>query len=442
MASHPFIERIRQGDLIGRVGRVQRVLPTFIEADGPALPVGAICRVETSRVGGGSGKPGLAEIVGIHPDRVVLAPLSPDLQTYFGAEVRALDEALAVPVGTALLGRAVDAMGAPLDGLEPPARAEYVALSASVRAPMSRLDPTTALDTGIRAIDGLFRLAVGQRVGVFAAAGAGKTSLVTQLARQVEADACVICLVGERGREVEALWSESLTDEVRRRTTLVAATSDQAAALRVRACRYGFRLAEHLAEDGRHVLLVLDSATRLAMALREVGLAAGEPPTIRAYPPSVFSAIPSLIERCGVWRSGGAITAIVTVLSESDDVDDPICEMMKSLLDGHIILSRELAEQGRFPAIDPTASLSRLARKVTEPSLRAAADQVLQWLSAYAGAQALIEGGLYVEGADPQIDAAIRRKSEIEAFLRQSGDAPAPWSQTRAWLARLAEASL
>ena len=258
-----------------------------------------------------------------------------------------------MPVGDAFLGRAVDALGRPIDGRPAVATHRRGRLRGEAIPPLGRLSPRERLETGIRAIDCLLTIGRGQRVGLFAAAGVGKTSLMAQLARQVDADRCVICLVGERGREVEALWSDGLTEESRARTRAGRGDLRPVGGDARPGLRPGARARRSLARARAiHVVLLLDSVTRLAMAMREIGLAAGEPPTVRAYTPSVFATIPKLVERCGALRAGGAITALMTVLAETDDVDDPVSEMMKSLLDGHIILSRSLAEQGHFPAID------------------------------------------------------------------------------------------
>lgn len=437
MNAHPYLIRLGEADLVGRTGRVTKILPTFLEADGPSLPLGGLCQVETlaSAVGGPAAM--LAEVVGIRADAVVLAPLQDEASTFFGAEVRACGAAATAPVGDGFLGRAVDALGRPIDGGPPVAGTRAASLAARPVGPLERTTSRRVLETGVRAIDALLTLGEGQRIGLFAASGVGKTSLITQLAQQIDADVCILCLVGERGREVEALWGAGLAPDARARSVLVAATADQSAAMRVRACSYSLALAEAWRDQGQRVLLLLDSVTRLAMALREVGLAAGEPPTVRAYTPSVFAAIPRLVERCGALKSGGAITAIMTVLSETDDIDDPVSEMMKSLLDGHILLSRGLAEQGHFPAIDAPRSISRLARGVADAGLRDLAGRAIALLSTYDGARTLIESGVYTAGADPRIDEAIARRPALMAFLQQNSGERCSLAQTGR---RLAEA--
>ncbi|KSB91866.1 flagellar protein FliI [Caulobacter vibrioides] len=431
MNVHPFVSAVRDLPLTARTGRVRRILPTSIEADGPDAPLGALCSVQTLT---GSI---LAEVAGVHADHVVLTPVEDGGQTFSGALVTAVPAADGAPVGDALLGRAVDAFGRPLDDAGPILGASTAPLEAAAASPLARVSPGTIIETGIRVVDGLLTLGHGQRVGVFAAAGVGKTSLMTQLAQQVRADKCVVCLVGERGREVEALWSRGLSAEAKSRSVLVAATSDQLAAMRVRACRYALALAEHWRKQGQHVLLLLDSVTRLAMALREIGLAAGEPPTVRAYTPGVFAAIPRLVERCGALKTGGSITAVMTVLAETDDVDDPISEMMKSLLDGHVILSRTLAEQGHFPAIDAPRSVSRLASSLMSASHRQAATEALRLLSTYETSRTLIETGVYMPGASKEIDEAIERRPGLQAFLRQRPDEFSGLAATQQALAAL-----
>jgi flagellum-specific ATP synthase len=435
MSVHPFVARLQVTDLVSRRGRVTRILPTYIEADGPSLPLGSLCAVESKPLAGRPAATSLAEVVGVNRDNVILAPFEESAATFSGALVLACGEADTAPVGDAFLGRAVDALGRPIDDGGPVLAGAYANLSGDLGGPLDRISPRRPLETGVRAIDGLLTLGQGQRVGVFAASGVGKTSLMSQLARDVEADHCVICLVGERGREVEELWVRGLSPEAKARSTLVAATSDNSAAMRVRAGRYALALAEHWRAQGRHVLLLLDSVTRLAMALREIGLAAGEPPTVRAYTPGVFTAIPKLVERCGATKSGGAITAVMTVLSETDDIDDPVSELMKSLLDGHIVLSRSLAERGHFPAIDVPRSISRLAGSLTAATERERCRTAVAMLSAYESSRTLIESGLYAAGANAEIDEALRKRPALLDFLRQGQDQRSDFAATRAGLA-------
>lgn len=437
MKAHPFYAQLQAIDPVRRTGRVRSIFSTYIEADGPNVPLGSLCTVEARRAGGGLSA-FQAEVVGIDRKTITLSPFDEGLATFAGAAVVASPAVNGVPVGRAFLGRALDALGNPLDGGDPIFADAFHPLHGTPTPPLERQSPIEILETGIRAIDGLLTLGQGQRVGLFAPAGAGKTSLLTQIAQQAEADVTILCLVGERGREVEALWTNGLSAQTRARTILVSATSDHSAAMRVRACHYALAHADYWRSKGAHVLLLLDSVTRLAMAMRQMGLAAGEPPTVRAYTPGVFAAIPRIVERCGALKSGGAISALLTVLSETEDMDDPISEMMKSLLDGHILLSRTLAERGHFPAIDIPRSMSRQAEGLVPAGQRAHTRQVVEWLSVHAGAQSLIDAGLHAPGANPTLDRAIERAPDIHHFLQQARDVKVPANDSIVALSRLA----
>lgn len=403
-------ERIRAFEPALRIGTITRVSSTYLEADGPDAPLGSVCAISHAQ-----GET-LAALISAQSERVILAPLDPVGPIRLGAATRLVSTLLQPAAGDAFLGRAVDGLGRPIDGGPPPVADQVAAPPTPV---LHRTTRTTQAPTGLKAIDALLPLAVGQRIGLFAAPGVGKTTLMGQLATQIPADRCVICLVGERGREVEAIWS-SLDETARARTVLVAATSDETAALRAQAVEQALALAGRWRREGHHVLLVLDSATRYAMALREIGLAAGEPPTVRAYTPGVFAALPRLVERCGAVRGSGAITAVMTVLSETDDVDDPITEVMKSLLDGHIVLSRRIADQGRYPAIDVPRSISRLGPLLMSADHKALAGRALASLSAFDSVRTLIDAGVYTPGSNPETDAAVRRQPALEAFLTQA----------------------
>lgn len=434
MTLHFMQQRLRSVETVARTGRVRRILPTYIEADGPMVALGARCLVEAAHATAFQ-----AQVVRVNPDSIILTPLEEGTQTFSGAKVTALMHSDRVSVGQAFLSRAVDALERPLDSKPPVLTGEDRVLLGTTTAPLDRTSPAEVLETGIRLIDGILTLGKGQRVGIFAASGVGKTTLLSQIARQVKADIVILCVVGERGREVETIWNHELDEAARSRATLVAATSDQSAAMRVRAGHYALALAEYWRDRGRHVLLLLDSVTRLAMAMRELGLAAGEPPTLRAYTPSVFATIPKMIERCGALKSGGAITAVVTVLSESDDVDDPVCEMMKSLLDGHIVLSRSLAAEGRYPAVDVLRSISRLTDHLVDEHHRRHISQVVDWLSCYESSKTLVDAGLYAAGGNPRIDRSLERHPEIVQFLKQERHARESLASTQSALRRLVE---
>ncbi|MBB5447943.1 MULTISPECIES: FliI/YscN family ATPase [unclassified Paraburkholderia] len=430
---HRYLVAMRQVDPATRVGAITRVMPTFVEADGPGVPLGSRCSL---------GAPGPqqceAEVVKVEVGRVTLAPYTSTAGICVGDPVCAMRVGATIPVGPRWLGRVVDPLGRPLDGGAPlPANDASWPLAGVCTPPLDRLSPVEPLETGIRALDGLLTLGVGQRVGIFAGSGVGKTTLLASLARHVEADVCVLCLVGERGREAEEFWQRALSDSARARSTMVVATSDQPAVMRARSVQVALSLAEYFRAQGAHVLLLLDSVTRYALALREIGLAAGEPPTVRAYTPGVFAALPKIVERCGAIRNSGAITALMTVLTETDDIDDPMAETMRALLDGHIVLTRELAEQGHYPAIQVPRSISRVMQYVAEPNERRLAAEAVAQLAAYEASRTLVESGLYAPGSNPALDRALQQRAALIDFLRQAPDATTPRATTINALAAL-----
>ncbi len=424
MTRHRFLAQIDDAAIVRPHGRVHKVAQGHFGATGPDCTVGDLCEIDAQ------GAQVLAEVVAVDDHGLILVPLELQHPVHPGARVVGSAHASGVAVGKGFAGRAIDALGRPFDGGIAIAAEAEVPLAGTVPRPLDRAAPARKVITGIRAIDGLLTLGEGQRIGIFAASGVGKTSLLEQLCAQIATDRCVICLVGERGREVEALWTTLSARPDSNKFTLVAATSDETAALRARAANTALCLAEYWRDRGEQVLFVVDSVTRLAMALREIGLAAGEPPTVRAYTPNVFGALPRLVERCGATRSAGSITAIMTVLSETDDVDDPIVEVMKSLLDGHIILSRELAERGHFPAIDVSRSISRQATRLMERPHAAAARTAITLLGVHEEARVMIESGVYRTGSSPEIDRAIVARSAITAFLQQGQDEAVPFDRT------------
>lgn len=433
MTEAALLARLDGCELFPGSGRVTRVTSGEIEASGPAAIVGAHCEI-----GSAPHKPLprtalRAQVVAVSESAVRLVPFGTVEGVGIGDPVTVVPSGAGV--GTALAGRAVDALGQPLDGGLAVAVAAYRSRLPQI---LDRVSPAVALATGIRAIDGLLTLGRGQRIGVFAASGVGKTRLVEQLVRQVDCARVVVCQVGERGREVESLWRDIAAAGRRERATLVAATSDESAPLRVQAVETALSQAEYWRDAGEHVLLIVDSITRFAMALREIGLAAGEPPTVRAYTPNVLRELPRVVERCGAVRGGGSITAVFTVLSENDEVDDPIVEVMKSLLDGHVVLSRRLAQAGHFPAIDVGKSISRLFDRLVGEDHVAAARVVRAHLARYDEARILIESGMYKSGGDPELDAAVTARGALAEFLRQPSDACEDMAATRQVLLRLA----
>jgi len=417
MTAHPVLLEISDAARPKSVGFVTRVHLGHIDASGPMCTIGDLCKIEAN-----SGEDVIAEVAKVDESGIVLVPLTRSTEISPDARIEAMASRRKVGVGEEYAGRIIGALGEPLDQgatIFPAGRYE---LNGRILKPLDRADSKDVLITGVKAIDGALTLARGQRVGIFAASGVGKTTLVRQLIDQVQADRCILCLVGERGKEVQAIWQSICQNNSQSKFTCVAATSDEAAALRVRAVKQALCLAEYWRDRGEHVLFLLDSVTRFAMALRDVGLAAGEPPTLRAYTPNVFAELPRLVERCGAAAAGGAITAVLTVLSETDDVDDPIVEVMKSLLDGHIVLSRQLAERGHFPAIDLISSVSRQAEALMSDDHLAAAKNLIANLSTYEASKVMIESGIYKKGSNPDLDLAIAQKTAITKFTKQASD--------------------
>lgn len=414
---HAYIERLHAADFSEHRGNVTRVAAGSIEANGPMAKVGDYCEIEC-----GVDEEVIAEVVSLEAERIRLLPLVSTRKISMGARVRLAKDVSGIPVGDIFKGRAVNALGVPIDKGAPINPLRFASREGAVPATLDRAALSRKLSTGLRAIDGLFPIGEGQRIGIFAASGVGKTSLVEQLSRQIRCDHCILCLVGERGREVEKLWQMHLGERDSSHFTIVAATSDESASMRVRAVDQALGLAEYWRAQGRHVVLFIDSITRLALAQRELGLAAGEPPTVRAFTPNVFTAMPRIVERCGTDLQAGSITAIFTVLSETDDVDDPIVELMKSLLDGHIVLSRRLAEKGHFPAIDISSSISRMAGALFDRDEAELARSAHRIFAEYEEARPMIESGIYKQGSNQQIDEAIARYPKLMAFLRQSID--------------------
>lgn len=433
MAETSLADRLALLELFPEEGRVRRIASGAVEAIGPDLPVGAHCELVSARHDRVLGD---ARVVAVAIDKLTLVPFGHVDHLRVGDIVRAAEGQGGVRVGDGFAGRAIDALGRPLDGAAPPQSMQAITSQTAV---LDRVAPSRIMPTGIKAIDGLLAIGYGARVGIFAASGVGKTKLVEQIHRQAQCQRVVVCLVGERGREVEALWESVKSSSALERTTLVAATSDESAPMRVQAVEQALALAEYWRDAGEDVLLILDSATRFAMALREIGLVAGEPPTVRAYTPGVFRELPRIVERCGAKRQGGSITAIFTVLSETDDVDDPIVEVMKSLLDGHIVLARRLAQIGHFPAIDVGRSISRLFDALVGEPHRKAAAFCRAMLARYDEARILIESGMYKAGGDRELDAAVSARDLINEFLRQSDKSAERWDAISLGVRTLAE---
>jgi ATP synthase in type III secretion protein N len=412
--------RLAQAPTARVVGQVTKAVGPAIEASGLLARVGEVCEVSV-----GQAAPLLAEVIGFSQGTALLAPMGPIDGLSARAGIVPTGHAAQFPIGPGLLGRVLDPLGQPIDGGGPLSACVPAEVQAAPPPALARRRIDQPLPTGVRAIDALLTLGEGQRVGVFAAPGAGKSTLLGMLARHCEADVVVVALVGERGREV-AEFLEAGIGARRERCVMVVATSDRPAAERLRCAQAATRVAEHFRDEGRRVLLLVDSLTRLARAQREIGLACGEPPTRRSYPPSVFAMLPRLLERAGPGQRG-TITAVYTVLTEGDADNDPIAEEVRSILDGHIVLSRELAGAGHYPAIDVLASISRVMPRVVPDEHRRAAARVRALMARYREVELLLQIGEYRPGADPEADAAVRGKAGIEALLRQEEAESIPW---------------
>ncbi|WP_431308627.1 FliI/YscN family ATPase [Alicyclobacillus fastidiosus] len=407
-----FVAQLPTATLVKVYGRVTKVIGMTVESSGPLASLGDICLIHGHR------SQCRAEVIGFREGNLILVPLGELGDIGPGADVLALHTRLTVNCGTGLLGRIVDGLGQPMDGLGPvrdvvPREIEQMPVD-----PLRRRRIEHAVQTGVRVIDGLLTVGNGQRVGIFAGSGVGKSTLLSMIARGTEADVNVIALVGERGREVREFIERDLGDEGLKRSVVVVATSDQPALIRLKAAFVATAIAEHFRDEGLHVNFMMDSVTRFAMAQREVGLAAGEPPTARGYTPSVFAAMPKLLERTGPGEIG-SITAFYTVLVDGDDMNDPIADTVRGILDGHIVLSRKLANAGHFPAVDVLSSVSRLFSTVADNRHQSAAQLARTWLSRFRDVEDLLRIGAYRPGSDADTDMAIAKVPEVNALLTQ-----------------------
>nr|WP_294907636.1 flagellar protein export ATPase FliI [Tatumella sp. UBA2305] len=406
---------------VRRYGRLTRATGLVLEATGLALPLGAVCLVERQ-----GESPAETEVVGFSGRKLFLMPLENTDGLLPGARVFATTADPAthggklLPLGPPLLGRVLDSSGRPLDNLPAPRGCDYGSLTSRPLNPLQRSPIKQVLDTGIRAINGLLTVGRGQRMGLFAGSGVGKSVLLGMMARYTHADVIVVGLIGERGREVKDFIENILGSEGLARSVVIAAPADLSPLLRLQGAAYATRIAEDFRDRGQHVLLIMDSLTRYAMAQREIALAIGEPPATRGYPPSVFARLPALVERAGNGDSGeGSVTAFYTVLAEGDDQQDPIADAARAILDGHIVLSRQLAESGHYPAIDIEASISRVMFELVGESQLQQSRYCKQLLSAWQRNHDLISVGAYVSGSDPLLDQAITLYPAITAYLQQ-----------------------
>jgi flagellum-specific ATP synthase len=428
----PYLDALDRIPAFRWTGQVTEVIGLLIESRGPSAAIGDFCEVQTS-----AGRRIRTQVIGFRNGRVLSMPLEEIDGLQLGDAVSARSEDARVDVGPGLLGRVIDGFGKPMDGglgIEPQ---DGYSLYGTPGNPLDREHITEPLVTGIRAIDSLLPCGKGQRIGIFGGSGVGKSTLLGSMSRNNSADVTVIAMIGERNREVRGFLEKELGPEGRNRSVVVCATSERPAPLRVRACFVALAIAEYFRDQGASVLLVMDSVTRLAMAQREIGLAAGEPPSQKGYTPSVFNLLPRILERAGNFRRG-SITGFFTVLVEGDDFNEPICDAVRGILDGHFILSRQLAGQGHYPAIDVLHSVSRLTSAIASPAQKEAARKIRQAMAAYRDAEDLIQLGAYVAGTNPVLDASIRLRPELLDFLRQDHSMHSPLAET---LARLDDLS-
>jgi flagellum-specific ATP synthase len=412
----PYVTQLRTRPAWRWSGRVVEANGLTVEAEGPVCSVGECCEIVDWE-----GRRHLAEVIGFRGRHVLAMPLKETQGIRYGDAVLAMGVPPGIAVGTKLEGRIIDALGAPLDGLSTPPIGEVWPLDGTVPRPMEREPIKESLQTGLRVLDAMLTVGRGQRVGIFGGSGVGKSTLIGMMTRNTAADLTVVGLVGERGREVREFVEDSLGAEGLKRSVVLVSTSDQSPLLRMRAALAATSVAEFYAARGKHVLLVLDSLTRYAMAARELGLAAGEPPASKGYTPSVFAKLAKLVERAGNFRNG-SITAFYTVLMEGDDQQDPIVDAVRSLLDGHVVLSRTMAAGGWYPPVNVLDSLSRLMPAVTGPEHRAQASTVRRLLAAHARSEDLIRIGAYKAGTDEDLDRAMRAMPLLREFLEQRSD--------------------
>jgi len=412
----PLIESVSNIELLPWTGQVTEMVGLLIASQGPAVSIGDFCEVHTS-----SGRVVRSQVIGFRDNQVLSMPLEELDGLQLGDKVVARREDARLPVGPALLGRVLDGFGRAIDEGPPLRASESYPLYSAPPNPLSRENITLPLTTGVRAIDGMLPCGKGQRIGIFGGSGVGKSTLLGCMSRHNDADVSVVALIGERNREVRSFLENDLGPDGRQRSVVVVATSDRPAPLRVRACFVALAVAEYFRDQGKNVLLVLDSVTRLAMAQREIGLAAGEPPSQKGYTPSVFSLLPRVFERAGNF-SRGSITGFFTVLVEGDDFNEPICDAVRGILDGHIILSRELGGSGHYPAIDILSSISRLTPKVAQQGQLGDIQKVREALALYKNAEDLIQLGAYQAGSNPKLDASIRARPAIDDFLKQGAN--------------------
>lgn len=417
-------------------GKITKSLGMIFESQLPGAAVGSRCRIVSDLQS--RGEPGIAaEVVGFRDKKAILMPYDDGIGIKTDSIVMLEERDSRVPMGSFLLGRVIDGLGQPIDGKGPLFPDNFLPEMRSLYQrpshPLERALVKEPLDLGIRSINGLLTAGKGQRVGIMAGSGVGKSVLLGMMARNTSAQVNVIALIGERGREVGEFIERDLGPEGLKRSVIIVSTSDRSPLLRMRGAFLACAISEYFRDDQNlDVLLLMDSLTRFSMAQREIGLSMGEPPATKGYTPSVFSTLPKLLERAGTGTNGGSITGLYTVLVEGDDLDDPIADSARSILDGHIVLSRKIAQRNQFPAIDVLASASRVMRAVTRPEHHKLAGQIREWMSIYGQAEDLINIGAYVRGANPKLDVAVQMAEKIQIFLRQGVDERTSYAETMA----------
>lgn len=422
---HKYLRAVKELDPVRMNGKVSQVIGLVVQADGPSANLGELCLLSTQY-----GKERVfAEVVGFREKKTLLMPLGDMAGIGPGSQVLSTGDVLRVFVGDALLGRVLDGLGNPIDGQGPVDTRQTYPLMAQPPNPLKRQRINQVLPLGVKALDALLTCGRGQRLGIFAGSGVGKSTLLGMIARNTAADINVIGLIGERGREVREFLEKDLGPEGLARSVVVVATSDQPALVRLKGAFVATAIAEYFRDQGKNVMLMMDSVTRFAMAQREVGLAVGEPPATRGYTPSVFALLPKLLERSGTSEKG-TITGLYTVLVDGDDLNEPIADAVRGILDGHIVLSRELAAQSHYPAVDILNSVSRVMIELTDPEHREVAARLRQVLATYREAKDLIDIGAYQRGANPRIDFALEKIEICHSFLRQGIYESVPFKET------------
>jgi len=424
--------RALEKNYVRKTGRVSQVVGLTIESAGPDVNIGQTCLIKAGK----KSEPVLSEVVGFRDSNILLMPLGEMSGVGPGDTVEALEKPITMRVSERLLGRVLDGLGNPMDGKPLPDEGDEWRIVNPPPNPLYRNRILQPLPMGIKAIDGLLTIGKGQRVGIFAGSGVGKSTLMGMIARNTKADVNVIALVGERGREVREFLEKDLGEEGLRRSVMIIATSDKPALVRLKAAESATGVAEYFRSKGKNVMLLMDSLTRFAMAQREVGLAAGEPPVSRGYTPSVFAVIPKLLERAGNSEKG-SITGLYTVLVDGDDFTEPVTDTARSVLDGHIVLSRKIANRNQWPAIDVLASISRVMPDIIEGGHKQIANTIKKAMAVYANSEDLINIGAYVKGSSPEIDDAIAKHDAINGFLEQAIDEKFEFEEALAGMAEI-----